>query len=436
MSLVDKDLRHLWHPYSDIGAMERNGFPVMVSASGVRLIDDSGKEYLDGISSWWCVNLGHGHPRIVNAIVQQARTLQHSIIGGMSHTMAGELAERLAEIAPEGLERVYLASDGASAVEAAVRIALQYWWNTGRPEKKGIISIEGGYHGDTLGAVGLGFVPRFHRPVAHVVNRSMQAPSPHCFHCPYGLLPQDCGTMCFHGMEKLVRENAASTAAVIAEPVCQGASGIRIYPAEYVRRLRDLCTEEGVLLILDEIAVGFGRTGELFASDLAGISPDILILGKSLTGGYLPMSAAVVTGEIYDSFRSTPEMDRTFYHGHTFAGNPIAAAAACEVLSIFRESGVPEPSVEFHQAFRDMEGMEGVHRSAALGWMGAIEIEAAAGGVRTAARAASIALSEGLLIRPLGPVLYLWPPLVSTAEAISLMTGISAWSVKKALEER
>jgi len=237
-------------------------------------------------------------------------------------------------------------------------------------------------------------------------------------------------------MEMLVRENSSTTAAVIAEPLCQGASGIRIYPAEYVRRLRDLCTEEGVLLILDEIAVGFGRTGELFASDLAGISPDILILGKSLTGGYLPMSAAVVTGEIYDSFRSTPEMDRTFYHGHTFAGNPIAAAAACEALSIFSESGVPEVPLEFHQAFSDMEGFDGVHRTAALGWMGTLEIEAAAGGGKTAARAASIALSEGLLVRPLGPVLYLWPPLVSTSEDISLMTGIFAGAVKKALEER
>lgn len=427
---------HLWHPYSDIDKMEGRSFPVMASAGGVRLIDDSGKEYLDGISSWWCVNLGHGHPRIVNAIVQQARTLQHSIIGGMSHAMADKAAERLAGVTPEGLERVYLASDGASAVEAAVRMALQYWWNIGRPEKKTIISIEGGYHGDTLGAVGLGFVPRFHLPVAHVVNRSPQAPSPHCFHCKYGLRPESCGTRCFHGMEKLVRENSATTAAVIAEPLCQGASGIRIYPDEYVRRLRNLCTEEGVLLILDEIAVGFGRTGELFASDLAGISPDILILGKSLTGGYLPMSAAVVTGEIYDSFRSTPEMDRTFYHGHTFAGNPIAAAAACEALSIFSESGVPEVPVEFRKAFSDMEGIDGVHRTAALGWMGTLEIEAAAGGGETAARAASIALSEGLLVRPLGPVLYLWPPLVSTSEDISLMTGIFAGAVKKALEER
>ncbi|HPF33404.1 MAG TPA: aminotransferase class III-fold pyridoxal phosphate-dependent enzyme, partial [Candidatus Sabulitectum sp.] len=145
---------HLWHPYSDIDKMEGRSFPAMASAGGVRLIDDSGKEYLDGISSWWCVNLGHGHPRIVNAIVQQARTLQHSIIGGMSHAMADKAAERLAGVTPEGLERVYLASDGASAVEAAVRMALQYWWNTGRPEKKTIISIEGGYHGDTLGAVG------------------------------------------------------------------------------------------------------------------------------------------------------------------------------------------------------------------------------------------------------------------------------------------
>lgn len=428
-----KDLRHVWHPYTDMNRLEISDFPVMDRAAGVTLTDTEGREYLDGISSWWCVNLGHGHPEIVNSVALQLDRLQHSITGGMSHTGVGELSLALSRITPPGLDRFYYASDGASAVEAAIRIAIQYWWNLGIPGKREIISLEGAYHGDTLGTVGLGFLPGFHRPVAHVVNRSRQAPAPDCFNCPCGLSRGSCSIECFRGIEKLLEERADVTAGVIAEPVCQGAAGIRIYPPEYITALRGLCSRLGVLLILDEIAVGFGRTGKMFASDMAGISPDILVMGKSLTGGYLPMSAAGVTEEIFDSFRSSGGVDRTFYHGHTFSGNPLACAAALGALGVFSREGVPSPGNALEEGFISFGTIPGVHRTAALGWMGRLEIDEDAGGSAAAAAAAEMALENGLLIRPLSSVLYLWPPLVSSRAELGEMLSIFRDSIVKVL---
>ncbi|MCK5131389.1 MAG: adenosylmethionine--8-amino-7-oxononanoate transaminase [Candidatus Sabulitectum sp.] len=435
MNYRETDLRHLWHPYTNTGKFEQTDFPIIQSASGVRLKDVAGKEYLDGISSWWCVNLGHSHPHIVNSVVQQAVSLQHSITGGMSHTGIIKLSEMLSVVAPGDLNRVYYASDGASGVEAALRIAIQYWWNLGRPEKKNIISLAGAYHGDTLGTVGLGFLPRFHKPIEHVVNRSAQVPAPHCFHCPFS---DSCSIQCFSGMEELLRAQAETAAAVIIEPVCQGAAGIRIYPPEYVTRLRKLCTELDVLLILDEIAVGFGRTGAMFASDLAGIQPDLMVLGKSLTGGYLPMSAVVTTSEIFDSFRSSEAKDRTFYHGHTFSGNPLASAAAIAALQVFERENVIQqsklPASLLETAFSGFGEIPGVHRSTTLGCMSSLEISEKAGGCSAAADMAAMALERGLVIRPLGPVIYLWPPLVTEKSDMEQMLGIFDDCLRKCLQ--
>ena len=434
MNYRETDLQHLWHPYTDIAKFEKTEFPVIASASGVRLKDTTGKEYLDGISSWWCVNLGHSHPHIVNSVVQQAVTLQHSITGGMSHTGIIKLSEMLSAIAPGTLNRVYYASDGASGVEAALRIAIQYWWNVGQPEKKNIVSLSGAYHGDTLGTVGLGFLPRFHRPIEHVVNRSLQAAAPHCFHCCH---ENNCSFQCFRDMELLLRENAKTTAAVIIEPVCQGAAGIRIYPPGYVTLLRKLCTELDVLLILDEIAVGFGRTGEMFASDLAEIQPDLMVTGKSLTGGYLPMSAVVTSPEIFESFRSTSDRDRTFYHGHTFSGNPLASAAAIAAIEVFKNENVIEksktPSTLLAGAFKEFRDIPGVHNSTTLGCMSSLEISEEAGGSCTAARIAEMALEKGLVIRPLGAVIYLWPPLLISTTDMKEMLCIFGDCLKKCL---
>ena len=439
-NLRRKDISHFWHPYTDINSLEQKEFPVIEKAEGVYLIDTEGQRLLDGISSWWCVNLGHSHPDIVSAIRKQSSRLQNSITGGMSHPEVIRLSGKIAAIAPGNLSRVYYASDGASSVEAAMRISLQYWWNRGKPEKKKMISLAGGYHGDTLGCVGLGYIERFHGSVEHVVRKSITAESPHCFHCRYNREPEDCELPCFASMEKAVTENSGSTAAVIVEPVCQGAAGMRIYPPEYIARLKKVCDENDVLLILDEIAVGFGRTGKMFGSELAGIVPDMMCIGKGLTGGSLPMSAVVASEEIYDAFRSDSRMDRTFYHGHTFCGNSIAAAAACAAIDIYERDNVLENvkmlAGMLSEAFGKYRNISGIHGSTALGCMSALEISEESGGAGIALNIANTAREKGLFIRPLGSILYLWPPLVTTRKEMEIMLQIFENSLIKNLVQK
>lgn len=425
---------HLWHPYTDIAAFEQVDCPLIVRAQGAYLHDSEGRALLDGIASWWCVNLGHGHPSLVAAIRDQAAILQHTILGGQAHPRAMELAARLAGLAPGDLTRVFFAGDGASAVEAALKIALQFWTNKGEEGRTRFICLEDGYHGDTLGAVGVGFVPAFHRPFEPVIRRAHRAPSPHCAQCPCDRQPETCDVECFAGMEELIRRHHAETAAVILEPLCQGAAGMRIYPGEYLRRLRRLCDEFGLLFIADEIAVGFGRTGSMFACEHAGVAPDMMTVGKGLTGGYMPMSATLVAGRIYDSFRSTADQDRTFYHGHTYCGNPITSALALAALDVYEEEDIPACLTP-----RITQLAEGMHvlgpllagsRVSTLGMIGTVELNTAAGGMERARRVAGRARELGLFVRPMGPAIYLWPPLNITEDECGRMLQILEQAVR------
>ncbi|MGD0566486.1 MAG: aminotransferase class III-fold pyridoxal phosphate-dependent enzyme, partial [Candidatus Goldiibacteriota bacterium] len=289
------DLKNVWHPYTNIDEFEKTDFPVISRAKGSYFYDINGKKYLDAIASWWCVNLGHSRPEIISAIKKQASELQHVILGGLAHEKGALLAEKLVEITPEGLDHCFFCGDGASAVEASLRMALQYWENNGDKKRKKFICLQEGYHGDTLGAVSVGFVEEFHRELKGAVSENFAAESPHCALCKYGKRPQDCSVECFGSMEKIIAAHHEETAAVIVEPLCQGSAGMRIYPEEYLRRLRKLCDKHGLILIADEIAVGFGRTGKMFACNKAGITPDIMTLGKGMTAGYMPMSASVVS---------------------------------------------------------------------------------------------------------------------------------------------
>ena len=311
----------LWHPYTRFSTFESDPLPVIVRGEGIYLFDDQGHRYLDAISSWWACALGHGHPRIVAAIQKQAAELQHSILGNLSHPRAVELAAKLAGLMPTPDRHVLFSSDGASAVEAALKISLQYWHNVGRPEKQRFAALEESYHGDTLGAVAVGYLDHFHKPFNSVVFPAFRAS------------PQSDGLA---GVADMITKHADELAAVIVEPLCQGAAGMKMYPADYLRQLGELCRNQNMLLIVDEIATGFGRTGRMFAFEHAGIDPDIVCVGKALSGGYLPISAAIVKDDIYQTFSDKPA-DHTFYHGHTFCGNPIAAAAAMEALTLYEQ---------------------------------------------------------------------------------------------------
>lgn len=424
-----RDIRHVWHPCTPTNAFEQSAFPIMERSEGVYLYSLDGRRYLDGIASWWCVNLGHGHPRLVTAIQRQAARLQHLILGGMSHPPVIELAEKLAEIAPEGLEYTFFAGDGASSVEAALKIALQHWISRGVPGKTRFVGLVEGYHGDTLGAIGVGYVESFHRDYAPVVKQALRACSPHCLQCPFGKEPATCDIECFSSMEAILRRHHEEVAAVIVEPLCQGAAGVRIYPEEYLRRLRALCTELHILLIADEIAVGFGRTGHMFACQRAGISPDIMTIGKGLTGGYMPMSGAMVTREIYDSFRTAPGgPDRTFYHSHTYGGNPVTSALALEALAVYQEEGVLEHSIprqrQLDEGFRDLCTLLPGTRHLAKGMIAVLEVSEECGGADRARRIGGRAMELGLLVRPRGSAVYLWPPLTTTALELEEMLAI------------
>ncbi len=429
-TLQDLDYRHLWHPYTGANAYEAAPWTCFERGEGVYLYDREGRAVLDGIASWWAVALGHSHPRIVAAIRAQAGVLQHAILGNQTHPLAVKLAARLAQMTPAGLTRCYFASDGASATEAALKIAIQYWHNKGVRGKTRFVALDEGYHGDTLGAVGVGFVPSFHAPFDGAVVKSFVAPTPHRAGNPDDGADRAHALEAFAAMERIVDEHESAIAGIILEPLCQGAAGIRIYHPEYLRRVRALCDARGLLLIADEIAVGFGRTGAVFACDVAGIAPDILCIGKALTGGTLPMSAAIVTDAIYDTFRSEPGRDRTFYDGHTFCGNPITSAAALAFLDAFEQERVMDKVAA--RAPQLAEGMArlarnpAVHFHKSLGMIGMVALTAESGGPALAQQIARRALDGGLFIRPLGSVLYLWPPLTTTESELDRMLELFA----------
>lgn len=417
------DQASLWHPYTRHSAL-RDSFPVITRGEGTFLFDLEGNRYVDAISSWWACNLGHSHPRLVQAITTQAGELQHSILGNLTHPRAAELAYKLLGFFPDRRRRVLFASDGASAVEAALRVAVQYWHNIGEKGRFRFAAFEDAYHGDTIGAMAVGYLPAFHGPYRSLLFPVHKVKTPDCAQCLSGTTPETCGLECFSPMERTLREHADELAAVIVEPLCQGAAGMRMYPAKYLQRLSELCRENSILLIVDEIAMGFGRTGRMFAFEHAGIDPDIVCLGKSLSGGYLPISAAVVKEEIFDTFADEPE-DHTFYHGHTFAGNPIAAAAAIECLNIYREEGIVEKAERLGQVlaadFEAFKGVAGVANVRCLGMIAAFDLteKESLTGVERARRLCAAMLKKGILVRPLGATIYLMLPLITDSEVMA-----------------
>ncbi|MCX7818871.1 MAG: adenosylmethionine--8-amino-7-oxononanoate transaminase [Kiritimatiellae bacterium] len=399
------DRAHVWHPYTPRPDVDR-GLPIIVRAEGPWLFDTEGRRWFDGIASWWCSAVGHNHPRIVAAIRRQVGELDHSILGGLAHPAAVRLAAELARMMPDSRAHVHFASDGASAVEAAVKIALQYHAITGAPERTELVALEGAYHGDTLGAIGLGFLEHFHAPFRTVCRRAIRVPPP-------------CGGVTVGEATAAARDAFAQhrgrIAAVIVEPMVQGAAGMRMYAAEWLRELYGLARDAGALFIADEIATGFGRTGRWFAFEHAGIAPDIVCVGKALSGGTLPISAAIVRDHIYDAFDGrSPE--RTFLHGHTFAGQPVAAAAALAALELYRELDLPALAVRIgvalEQRWAALRGQPAVREVRILGAVGAIEL----GGSAPAAAAAQVRdelRRRAILLRPLGGVVYLMPPLTT-----------------------
>ena len=404
--IVALDKRRVWHPYTEMQRYRERVEPLVIAgAEGSRLHDLDGRSYLDGNASWWTATLGHGHPRLVEALRRQAGTLCHTALAGIAHQHASELAEALCGVAPEGLEHVFFSDDGSTSVEVAMKLCLQYWAQGGRPERRRFVALEGAFHGETLGATALGGVELFRRPFADSLLD--------CIHVPPPCDPE-ASQQAFEALERAIQGNADTLAGLVLEPVVQGAAGMRLYDPAYLRHARELCDRHDVFLVCDEVFSGYGRTGPMWASQHAGIAPDLLCTAKGFTGGMLPMAATLATERVFTGFLGEPE--RAFYYGHTFCGNPLGAAVALEVLRVFQEERVLEragPKAErISRAFQALAALPGVANSRALGMLGALDLEGPAGYLAEAGwRVYEAARERGAYLRPLGNVVYVTPAL-------------------------
>jgi adenosylmethionine---8-amino-7-oxononanoate aminotransferase len=417
---VSPDLR-IWHPFTQ-EALDPPPIRI-VRVEGVYLHTADGRKLIDGISSWW-VNLhGHGHPAITAAIAEQAAKVDHVLLAGFTHDAAEALRTGLRKILLPSLEHIFFSDDGSTAVEVALKTAVQYWQNVGRPEKRAIVALEHAYHGDTAGAMSVGAPSAFTDPFRSMLFPVHRVHSAYCHRCPVGKTRATCAIECAEQLERLLEEKSSEIAAVIAEPLLQGAGGMIVHPVEFLQRVRKACDEYDVLLIADEVLTGFGRTGKMFACELAGITPDIMCLSKGLTGGVLPMGATVCTDAIHKSFVST-DRSRTFYHGHSYTGNPIAAAAGAASLRIFETEPVFDriaaisrihcerlAAIKSHPAVGDVRS---------IGTMAAIELRAEDAGYfsNLKPKLYRFFLDSGVLLRPLGNVIYVLPPYAITPEQL------------------
>jgi adenosylmethionine---8-amino-7-oxononanoate aminotransferase len=429
-AIVAADKRHIWHPYTPMQRYIDEVDPLVIDrAAGARLYDVDGKSYIDANSSWWVASLGHGHPRLVSALAAQASRLAHVSLAGVTHAPAARLAEELVAIAPPGLARVFYSDDGSTAVEVALKLALQLWQNEGRPRRRRFVALDGAFHGETIGAASLGGVPIFRRPFAGVLLECIHVEAP-------GEGPDY--ERAFAALRRVVEQGHDEIAAVVLEPLLQGASGMRVYDAAYLREARALCDAHDVLLVLDEVFTGYGRTGPMWASELSGVAPDILCAAKGFSGGMMPMAVTLTTERVFGAFLGDPE--RAFYYGHSYCGNPLGAAVAREVLAIYRDEEILERAAtkarRIAAAFRAIGDLPGVARTRSLGMTGALDLAPSGSYLgRAGWRVYEEARERGAYLRPLGDTVYVAPPLNIPDEDLDLLLGIVDESVRAAMAQ-
>jgi adenosylmethionine-8-amino-7-oxononanoate aminotransferase len=432
-----RDLAVLWHPCTQMKDHEQFPLIPVKRAQGVWLEDYDGKRYLDAISSWWVNLFGHCNPRINAALRDQLDQLEHVLLAGFTHEPVIELSERLIRLAPAGLTRCFYADSGSAAVEIALKMSYHCWRNAGQTNKTKFITLTNSYHGETLGALAAGNVALYKQIYAPLLMQTISVPSPDCFYREAGESCTAYSTRLFTHMEQALEKHAHETCAVIVEPLVQCAGGMRMYDPVYLTLLREACNRYGVHLIADEIAVGFGRTGTMFACEQANITPDFLCLGKGLTGGYLPLSAVLTTDPIYQAFYDDYATLKGFLHSHSYTGNPLACRAALASLDIFEQDKVPENNCKLARHMADATARLEDHAHVAevrqRGMILAIEMVKD----KTARtpypwqerRGLSVyrnALEQGVLLRPLGDVIYFMPPYVITPEQIHHLADV-AW---------
>lgn len=440
---TELDRRHLWHPFTQMQDWLAADPLVIVAGEGSYLVDEHGRRYLDGVSSLWCNVHGHRHPTIDAAVRAQLDRIAHSTMLGLTHPGAAELAARLVEVAPPGLARVFYSDAGATAVEIALKLAFQYQQLRGETRRTRFASLVEGYHGDTLGAVAVGYSEAFHRFYRPLLFDVLRLTPPHVFRWREGMSEEAACAAALEQARSLLRAHGQELAALIVEPLVQGAAGMWTHPPAYLAGLAELAREVGTLLVCDEVATGFGRTGTMFACEQAGVAPDLLCVGKGITGGYLPLAATLATEEVFSAFLGSYEEFVTFFHGHTYTGNPLACAAGLASLEVFARERTLEHVAGLTGALaerlaREVAPLAHVGDVRRRGLMVGIELVADRAtrapypaAARIGARVCEAVRRDGVILRPLGNVVVLMPPLSLGLQELDLLVSSAAAAIRE-----
>ncbi len=427
---IKKDLKYNWHPYTQMKDCE-NDPPILIDkARGIKLYDTKGNFYYDTISSWWCNVHGHNHPWIKRAIKKQLDTLEHVLFAGFTHKAAILLSERLISISPCGIHKIFFSDNGSTAVETAIKLSFQYWQNIGKKRKVKFVSLDHGYHGDTLGAMSVSGVGQFNRIFLPLTFPSFKTPTPYCYRCPMKKNRGNCAIECIKPLEKLLEAKSEEIAGIILEPMVLGAAGMIVYPVEYLQKVAILAGDFNIHLILDEVATGFGRTGRMFACEYAQVKPDFLCLSKGITAGYLPLAATLTTDKIYRAFYADYEKNKTFFHGHTYTANPISCSAALASLEVFKNEktldnvkGLSLILGKRLEGFRELDIVGDVRYIGLIAGIELVKDKRTKQGFdlkeRIGLKVYRRGLERGLILRPLGNVVYLFLPLCLKEKELS-----------------
>jgi adenosylmethionine-8-amino-7-oxononanoate aminotransferase len=445
MNFAEIDKQYIWHPCTQMKDHEK--FPIIpiTKGKGVYLYDIYGNKLLDAISSWWVNIFGHCNERINNAIKKQLDTLEHVIFAGFTHEPAAILTEKLMKIMPDNISKIFFADNGSSAVEVALKMSFQYFQQTGFKNKTRFISIEGAYHGETIGALSVGGIGLYKQIYNPILLDCIKVKGPECFICPYKLKRESCNAECFEYIEKAIEAHHEEVIAVIIEPMVQCANAMNIYSEKYLKKLAVICKEFNVHLIADEIAVGFGRTGKMFAFEHAGIKPDIICLSKGITAGYLPLSVVLTTESVYNAFYDDYIKMKAFLHSHSYTGNALACSAAVETLNIFEQEKIIDKNLEkkekiYNKLVETFHNHPNIGEIRQIGMIAAIEIvkdketkTRFPWEKRIGFQVYKESVSQGVLLRPLGDVIYFMPPYVINEQEIDFMIEIAYKSINKVL---
>ena len=440
-----RDFHHIWHPCTQMKDHAEVPPLLIDRAEGIYLYDRVGNRYMDVISSWWVNLFGHNHPRINQAIKDQLDKMAHVMFAGVTHQPAIDLAEKLVNTSSPQLSKVFFSDNGSTSVEVALKMSLQYWLQTDKPQKTKFIYLKGGYHGETLGALSVCGMDLFREKFESVLPQNIEVQGPDCLRCPFGLKRESCNAECFESMEQAIEKNRDVVAGVILEPLVQGAAGMNMYPPVYLKKLEESCKVSGVHVIYDEVAVGFGRTGSLFVSEHHGLNPDFLCLSNGITSGYLPLAATMTTDEIYQAFYDDYESFKLFIHSHSYSANPLACSAANATLALLTEAGFMESLKPKIESMRDqgehLRGLPWCGEFRQTGMIAAVELvrnrdtlEQFPIEQRVGHQIFLEGLKREVYLRPLGNVVYFIPPLVIEPDQIEIMINAAYESIVAVLK--